>query len=932
MKTNILTKVFLVIIILLSFINVNAQMVTVSPALPTETDQVVVTLNTSLATGQSILNYTGDVYVHTGVKVEGSDLWAFVKGAWGNNSTQPKLTKTGTYTYTLTISPDIRTYYAVPSDKKITKLCFVFRSSDALKQTSPDIFYTVYEQGLTVDITSPTQDKPIFEKDATIPIKVSANNSSELKVYIDNVEDTTTNLTSLDYNITAKDFGKHWIKAVATYLTDTKKDSVYYIVRPPVITEALPAGLKPGVNKIDNSTVTIVLNDPPALKTYCYAIGSFSNWAVDDQFYMKRTPDGKYYWLTITGLNPDKEYIYQYFLDGQIRLADPYCTKTSDQYDKYISTTNYPNLIAYPTDSTTGVASTFKINEEAYSWNTTSFTPPQKKDLVIYELHLRDFTSGDYIKTAMDSISYLKKLGVNAIELMPINEFQGNDSWGYNPSFYFATDKAYGTKNDYKAFIDECHNQGIAVIMDIVLNHSYEESPLVQMYYNTSTYKVTSDNPWYNVSSPNPDYSWGYDFNHQSVYTKQFVDSVLTYWLTEYKFDGFRFDFSKGFTNTAGNGWAYDTQRIINLKHYADKIWSTNPSAYLILEHFCDNNEEKELSNYLGGMMIWGNLNYNYGEASMGWVSTSDFSNISYQYRGWTKPYLVGYMESHDEERMMYRNETYGNNAFSNYNIRNLAIGLNRSKLAATFFLTVPGPKMIWQFGELGYDVTIDYNGRVGRKPIHWEYYNDYNRFLLFSTYAQLIRLKETYDVFKTENYTISFSGATKWIKLIGSDMNAVVMGNFDISTQSFSLEFPSSGKWYEYFTQDSIDLTSTTVNFSFAPGEYRLYTSKRIISHDIFPEDIDDISINTGNESIVIWPNPNNGSFEVAFNCRKSESVTISIFSIVGQKVYEQRIDKPTFGINTTNIDLDSDLSPGVYLVRLQTGRQISTGKIIIR
>ena len=916
-------RYFLFLLLLVNtFLTANSQ-ITVNPVLPTDAEQVVITFN---AATTALNNYTGDVYVHTGVTI-GSTKWQDVKGTWGNNTTQPKLTRTGTNTYTLTVTPNIRQYYGVSTGQIVTQLCFVFRSSDATKQTA-DLFYSVHQQGFTIAFTNPTQDKPIYELNSSISVQVNANGSTNLKLLIDNVEVKNTTETSISYSYTASTYGKHWFKAIATSSTETKKDSVYILVRPEVTTEALPSGVIPGVNRIDNSTVTLVLNDPPAKKQYCYLIGNFNHWLIDDQYYMKRTSDGKYYWITLTGLDPDKEYLYQYFIDGQIRLADPYCTKTSDPNDQYISQTNYPHLISYPKDSTTGIVSSFKINEEQYTWNTTTFTPPQKKDLVIYELHIRDFVSGDYIKTVQDSLGYLQKLGVNAIELMPISEFEGNDSWGYNPSFYFAPDKAYGTKNDYKAFIDDCHSRGIAVIQDIVFNHSYGQSPLVQMYFDSGSNKPTADNPWYNQTSPNTTYSWGYDFNHESVYTQQFVDSALKYWLTEFKVDGFRFDFTKGFTNTPGDGSAYDASRIAILKRIANHIWNVKSDAYVILEHFCANTEEIELSNY--GMMIWGNLNYNYNEATMGWVSTSDFSNISYKYRGWTNPNLIGYMESHDEERLMYKNEQYGNTTNTSYNVKNIPVGLARNELAALFFLTVPGPKMIWQFGELGYDISINQNGRVGRKPIHWDYFQDNNRRHLLSTYSQLIELKKDYPVFGTSDFTTSFSGATKWIKLNGSDMNAVAMGNFDVQSQPFTLDFPNTGRWYEYFAQDSIDLTSTAVNYTFTPGEYRLYTTKRIISKDIFNGIIDNPKSNL-TSVIDIWPNPNDGQFKLGLNLSNNQDVTIAIFSIIGQTVFRSNYINVSIGWNTFNIQLPSRIVKGIYICQIRQGSAVKSKKLIL-
>ena len=243
----------------------------------------------------------------------------------------------------------------------------------------------------------------------------------------------------------------------------------------------------------------------------------------------------------------------------------------------------------------------------------------RKSKLVIYELLIRDFLANHDFKTPfIDTLSYLDDLGVNAIELMPVCEFEGNLSWGYNPSFYFAPDKYYGPKNDMKAFVDSCHARGIAVIMDIVLNHCFGQSPFVQLYldhYDTDQIFMKIPNPWFNASSPNPVYKWGADFNHTSSSTQELVDRINAYWLTEYNVDGFRFDFSKGFTNTPGDGFSYDASRIAILKRMANKIWSVKPSAYVILEHFTADAEEQELANY--GMMVWGNNNYNYSEAAM---------------------------------------------------------------------------------------------------------------------------------------------------------------------------------------------------------------------------------------------------------------------------------------------------------------------------
>ncbi|MGE0076628.1 MAG: alpha-amylase family glycosyl hydrolase [Bacteroidales bacterium] len=920
-------KIFFLLLSLIP-IGVFSQVITVSPTLPTASNAVFVTFDATEASKTDLLNYTGDVYVHTGVKIEGNTEWQYVIGTWGNNSTQPKLTRTGTNTYTLSISPSIREFYGVPSETKITQLCFVFRSSDGSKQTE-DISYDVYEQGLNVSITNPTQNKPIYELNDNFDITLEANNSTSLKLLIDNVEVQSTTESSITYNYTASNYGKHWFKAIASDGSITVADSTYILVRSDVVEEELPSGLKLGVNIIDQNTVTIVLNDPPALKSYVYIIGNFTDWLPDDQYYMKRTPDKKYFWLTINNLEPSTDYAFQFLIDGYLHIADPYTSKTLDPNDQYISSTTYPNLMDYPSSSTSGIISTFTTNPSNYAWQVSNFTPPAKEKLVIYELHIRDFVEDGYIQSVIDTLNYLQNLGVSAIELMPISEFEGNDSWGYNPSFYFAADKAYGTANDYKEFIDECHKRGIAVIMDMVLNHSYGQSPLVQMYSNsdgTTLGTPTSDNPWYNLTSPNTSYSWGYDFNHENLSTQQFVDSVVSYWLTEYRFDGFRFDFTKGFTNTAGDGWAYDASRIAILKRIADKIWSVNSNAYVILEHFTDNSEEKELANY--GMMIWGNLNYNYNQATMGYTSGSSLSNIAYTIRGWNNPNLVGYMESHDEERLMYNNLTSGNTTNPNHNVTQLAIALKRVELAANFFIPIPGPKMIWQFGELGYDVSIDYNGRTGAKPLHWEYYDVTERKKLYQVFAHLNKLKQTYEAFSTTSFECDLSSTQKWIKLDGADMDVVIMGNFDIDYANITVDFPTTGKWYEYYSRDSIDLTTTSKTINLAPAGYRLYTSKKI-DRDGFVG-IDDNNINSQGTTVNVWPNPSNGSFKLLFNNTTPSVVKVEIYNLLGQQVYSEN-KYYNAGENYVDIVLPSNSANGMYIYKVTGDGFKSSGKISI-
>jgi len=791
----------------------------------------------------------------------------------------------------------------------------------------------------------PTASKIVRNSQPAITATVAAKKSDSIDVgqsmlYINDVQAGTftgyyntekqlLKIPSLSVYDAALETGLNEIKIIAvTKSGESHNDSlnVNYVVNPDIVDEPLPDGMIDGINYLaDPSEVTLSLFAP--YKKFVYLIGDFNNWMVSAEYFMKRdsvSADSIHWWITLSGLTPGTEYGYQYLIDDEIRVADPYTDKVLDPWnDSYISESTYPGLKEYPSDKTTEIASVFQTNQTPYEWQVTDFERPQAEKLVIYELLLRDFIAKHDYTTLIDTLTYLKNLGVNAIELMPVNEFEGNSSWGYNPSFYFALDKYYGPKDDFKAFVDACHQNGIAVIMDMVLNHSYGQSPFVRLYNEGLYGKPTSQNPWYNVTSPNSTYSWGYDLNHESQATKKLVDRVNHYWLSEYKVDGFRFDFTKGFTNTPGDGGNYDASRISILKRMADKIWEADSSTYIILEHFAPNMEEEELSDY--GMMLWGNTNYNYNEATMGWISNSDFGWGFYKNRGWAEPNLVTYMESHDEERLMYKNLHHGNSS-GDYDITELTTALNRQKLAGAFFFTLPGPKMIWQFGELGYDYSIDYNGRVGEKPIKWDYLDNADRNRLYRTWAALIKLRNENPVFCSTSSSIDMNvqNEVKCIRLSNSDLNAIVIGNFDVISRDVTPNFYHGGRWYDFFSGDSIDITDTNISYTYGPGEFHIYTDKRTFK----PQDdlLSDI-IENPTEALVKdfvlsqnYPNPFNPTTIINYELRITSNVQLTVYNTLGQEVRNlvsrrQKAGKHTITFKATG------LSSGIYFYKLQAG-----------
>jgi len=352
-------------------------------------------------------------------------------------------------------------------------------------------------------------------------------------------------------------------------------------------------------------------------------------------------------------------------------------------------------LIPYPDGETQGRISVFETNQQEFPWQHDDYDRPDPEDLLVYELLIRDFVDQHDYKTVMDTLDYLERLGINAIELMPIMEFENNDSWGYNPSFHLAPDKYYGPKDDLKAFIDECHRRGIAVILDMVLNHAFGQSPLAQLYFDGG--KPTEESPWFNIDPTHP-FNVGYDFNHEKPATQEFVDRVNRFWLEEYHFDGYRFDLIKGFTqneggNSTDNNSAYDQSRVDIVTRMANKIWEFDPDAYVILEAFLDNSEESVYQDL--GMMPWGSEHFTFKDAMIGNIQRSNFGGLYAGNRGRNSDLMVGYFESHDEERMMYEGINFGASGDS-YNIQDTVTSLNRIKLLVSWAMTMSSTMTVW--------------------------------------------------------------------------------------------------------------------------------------------------------------------------------------------------------------------------------------------
>ncbi|MEZ4911668.1 MAG: DUF4961 domain-containing protein [Saprospiraceae bacterium] len=830
--------------------NVFCQIVSLNPAFD-DGGEMTLTFDANLGNGE--LKGASKIYVHLGVVLDSPSgtAWKNVIGHWGQDDGVGLMQAVAgkSNVWKITITPNLKSYFNVAQNNVIYRLACVFRNADgSIKGTFPvgkyawgdvaanqDYFINIASNDF-VRLISPATTEVFVSTNEIIPIQaVTSSQAKSIELYVNdgsglNLVASKDNVDNIESAYTVERSTELYIKCVARFdaHVDSLETTTSIVVQKENEVSPVPDGLSLGVNyeESDPTKATLVLLAPQ--KNYVHVIGDMNDWKPSDEYQMKVSPDGLRYWLQLNNLDVGKPYVYQYLIDGKIKIADPYTHQVADPWnDSSIPTDIFPNLPSY-SKIENGVASVLQTNQKAFEWanSESAWVKPNINHLVVYELHLRDFLASHSFSDLKDTLSYLKRLGIQAIELMPINEFEGNDSWGYNPSFYFAVDKYYGTKDALKSFIQAAHVEGIAVIMDIVLNHAYGQCPLVRMYYDGTTNKPSANNPWFNREYVGQ-YQWGYDFNHESIYTQNFVDDVTRFWLKEFHFDGYRFDFTKGFTNYAPGGSVdgYDASRINILNRITSSIRSHTPDAYIILEHWAPASEEASLA--ANGMKMWRNKTYDMVQAASGQNggSFNDMNSTSH----------FPLISSHDEQRLAVQCFVQGK-SLEDYNIKDTLIMMERIKMAAAFTYLQPGPKMIWQFDELGYDIDIDFNGRLGRKPRPWGtgslgYYNEKQRQYIYETYSAILRLRETVSptVLASAKMNHKLSGTDRRLVFDMDDYDLVLVGNFGIQSTTTTSPFTSQGIWYDYITGDSIDVSSTTTQLTLKAGEWHIYTSKKL-------------------------------------------------------------------------------------------------------
>lgn len=755
-----------VAMLLLAFAPAGAQIVTTSPSpLQEASSDVVLTYHADSPLGNmGLANLAAgfDVYAHIGVitsKSSGPGDWRYVVTPWpesGNSQTantdKNRLTKVSANTYALTVG-DIRTYFGITdASETVKEIVAVFRTADGKKEgktsDGSDIRIPVLAPGFQIEFTSDPENT-ILSGATTIRFKVNSTREADLSIAVaGNTISSAKGVTTLtaDYTFTAS--GDYEVTATAVSGGETRIQTINVAYPGQSEQEPYPGGVpKMGAVKNADGTVTFCLAAPG--KSSVMLVPSWDDYAYYERNQMKRYDyqGNSYFWITVAGLADDQWYPYYYVVDGRYRVADPYAHLILDCYnDSYIDPSVWPDMPKYPVDKVTGVMlAVYRGDMDNYDF--AAFEIPDHKNLIIYEMLFRDFTGSNgvaegngTVRKAIEKIPYIKAMGFNAVELMPIMEFNGNNSWGYNTNFYMAPDKAYGSPTDYKDFIDECHRQGIAVILDIVFNQSDGLHPWYMMY-------PAASNPFYNQTAPH-EYSVLNDWNQGNALVQQQWTDAIKYWMTAYNVDGYRFDLVKGLGDNdsykaAGGTDQYNQSRIDRMKRLHGVITSVKPDGIHINENLAGDKEEIAMGE--DGEIQWANLNNSSCQFTMGYSTDCDLMNfLSTAYGNRPAFSTVSYAESHDEQRMAYKNAAYGVAAVQGESLDSYR---RLGSLAVQMLLT-PGPKMVWQFGELGNSQNTK-NDKGGNntdpKIVDWNWLDNPDRHYLMETYTAMIQLRRDY-------------------------------------------------------------------------------------------------------------------------------------------------------------------------------------------
>jgi len=436
---------------------------------------------------------------------------------------------------------------------------------------------------------------------------------------------------------------------------------------------------------------------------------------------------------------------------------------------------------------------------DTYVWQHDETALPENHELVIYEMHVADFTGGEidaerrgkYID-AIAKLDYLQALGINAIELMPVNEHPGNYNWGYTVRHFFATESSYGSTEDLKRFVDECHSRSMRVFMDGIYNHTDEECPLMLIdrdywYYHHMHYPEDPGN------------YWGPEFNYDNYDEKldvkpawKYVGDVVRYWVQEYHIDGIRYDAVRQLANFEFLDWLAqqakknaapkpfyniaenipDTSKVTIPTGPLDACWHES-FRYFLVPHICGEIFDAEQLKQV----------------------------LEPQRQGYaTAINVINYLATHDREHILRELSDRGifdTDAFT------------RAKLGAAIMFTAVGIPMLWMGEEFG-EHKRKSKTVTQPKKIAWPLLEREANHDLFAYYQSLIALRRQKALQSDKIEFFHENAEAKVLTYVrGSDEDSrvVVVANFsDQNLREYLVpHFPQADSWQDWMTKSTV-------------------------------------------------------------------------------------------------------------------------------
>jgi 1,4-alpha-glucan branching enzyme len=501
-------------------------------------------------------------------------------------------------------------------------------------------------------------------------------------------------------------------------------------------------------------------------KQSVHVIGDFNDWRPDADP-LREIAEGL--WSFEREL-PRGTFSYQFLVDQHQIICDPYA-----RYVERDPGEGPQRAIVKP-------------REDPYLWKHDSWGRPRFQDLLIYELHVADFTPQRDLREAATRLEYVRDLGVNAIELMPVFSVHEHAGWGYTPTYLFACNEDYGTPNDLRWLIDEAHGRDIAVILDIVLAHTGQDHPFNQLY-------SYDESPWYGEGP-----AGGHEFalpqlDYSKPATRRFAKDVLEYWLNDFHVDGFRFDYIKSI------GVTRDGHGISTLVAAARAV---REDVFLIGEHVPEN-AQLMLDCGLDG--AW---HVRFCHALRALLTERDvFDNRPHEFErviqvldpqhegyGQKPSCMVNYLESHDEERIALALKRAGCDEHT---------ARVRAALGATVLFTVAGEPMLYQGQDWGQASprNMDHN------YIEWAELETPGGRGLRDHYRRLAWLRRSHGALRTANFAFDVVSpgqrSVVYRRWEDSGDEVIVAANFSGDRQRLGVPLPGEGAWKEFFTEEVI-------------------------------------------------------------------------------------------------------------------------------